>query len=148
MPTTATYLLPYPSLTDAPNVPADMQALADRLEVLLAANSALLVDTGWVAMSLSNGWVTFGGAFQTPRYRRLNGVVYVQGFIKSGTTADNTLIYTLPAGFRPAATVRKPSVMNSLTLGAWDVAVDGTIRAAGIVNATQSSFDFSFPADV
>ena len=34
MPTTPTWLLPYPSLTDTPDVPRDMQALANRIDLV------------------------------------------------------------------------------------------------------------------
>lgn len=39
MPTTALFALPYPALADAPNVPASIQALADRLAVVLNSQS-------------------------------------------------------------------------------------------------------------
>lgn len=62
----------------------------------------LVPDTGWITPTLLNGWVPFGGAYRGPAYRRLGGVVYIKGLIKSGTAAPGTAIFTLPAGFRPS----------------------------------------------
>jgi hypothetical protein len=42
MPTTANLLLPYPALTAAPNVPADLQAIADRIEAVFATGGAAM----------------------------------------------------------------------------------------------------------
>lgn len=62
----------------------------------------LVSDTGWFNLVVGNSWVSFGGAFVAPRYRRVNGQVYVQGTIKSGSTG---VIATLPVGCRPSATL-------------------------------------------
>lgn len=65
-----------------------------------------LTDSGWITATLTNSWVAFGTPYATPSYRILNGVVYLQGFAKSGTTTVGTTIFTLPAGYRPLATIR------------------------------------------
>jgi len=63
-----------------------------------AGLAAVIDDSGWAAPTLLNSWASFGGSLQTPRYRRINGYVHIEGIIKAGTI--NT-IFTLPVGFRP-----------------------------------------------
>jgi hypothetical protein len=63
----------------------------------------VIQDSGWVNLPLLNAFVNFGGANQTPRYRKKLGVVYVEGSIRAG--ANGTVIANLPAGYRPAATL-------------------------------------------
>lgn len=51
-------------------------------------------DTGWVDLTLTNGWSVQSG--RSPQVRRLNGVVYMQGHVTGGS---DTLIANLPNGF-------------------------------------------------
>lgn len=60
-------------------------------------SASTLDDTGWVAPTLTNSWVTADSL--TVGYRRVNGVVYLRGRIANGTSNS---AFTLPAGFRPA----------------------------------------------
>ncbi len=59
-------------------------------------------DTDWEPIQLLHGWVNYGGEFSTARYRRINGVVYVEGVIKDGSPIDADM-FTLPEGFRPVS---------------------------------------------
>lgn len=59
-------------------------------------------DTDWIAPSLQNSWVNYGGIHPNAGYRLKNGVVYIQGVIKSGTTTIGTVLFNIPAGYRPA----------------------------------------------
>lgn len=58
MPTTTNSLLPYPALSAAPNVPADIQALADRLEVLLAAAGRGKLSGGYAQAVTNQSGIT------------------------------------------------------------------------------------------
>lgn len=70
-----------------------------------------LGDTGWLDMTLINGWVNFDtgsasgpgvGAWQRQaQYRKINGVVYFRGVIRSGTIGSNPF-FVMPASFRCA----------------------------------------------
>lgn len=51
-------------------------------------------DTGWLTMTLDSG-ATVSNSY-TPKYRRLNGVVYLEGQVTMG----GSTIWTVPAGFR------------------------------------------------
>jgi hypothetical protein len=84
----------------------------------------------WIAPTLLNSWVDYGGGSQTARYRKLNGLVYVEGRIKNGTAVD---VCTLPVGYRPAA-ILAFATNTGTGAGAFaklDVLADGTINAQG-----------------
>ena len=58
-------------------------------------------STPWTAVTFQNGWVNYGGVYQTAQYRRVGDIVYLRGFIAGGTI--NAAAFTLLAGFRPPA---------------------------------------------
>ena len=60
------------------------------------------IDTGWVDLTLLNGWLNYGGVYPNAAYRMIGGVVYIRGLIKSGTVTNITPLATLPVGCRPA----------------------------------------------
>lgn len=96
-------------LLESLNLPASfIQLNADFVAVNNGGNTAIvsvngadvkLGDTGWANLTLVNGWVPFDAAGRTPRIRRLNGVVYMEGVAKNGVAGIMT---SLPVGFRPA----------------------------------------------
>jgi hypothetical protein len=88
---TGIYELPIAKITGS--------VLADQRAVVTS------VQTPWIAMApLTNGWVAYGAPYQTPRYRKIGDIVYVEGWMKSGTVGQ--VCYTLPVGFRPTATTQ------------------------------------------
>ena len=55
----------------------------------------------WIAPSLENSWVNFGGGYAEAGYcKDRDGVVHLKGFIKDGDTGLKA--FTLPVGYRPA----------------------------------------------
>mgnify|MGYP001812225096 CR=1 FL=1 len=74
----------------------------DGTEVMTVTPAGVSVDEeSWSAPSMSNSWVDYGSGFQTARYRKEhNGVVRIEGLIKSGTAGT---VFTLPTGYRPAS---------------------------------------------
>lgn len=106
----------------------------------------ILSDSNWVALPMSNSWINFGGgAYGNARYRRINGIVYVTGVVKSGTITPGVTIGTLPPGFRPAAYLMK-GIPISGGSGTVDITPAGLILA-GTVSATFTSLEFWFPAE-
>jgi hypothetical protein len=104
-------------------------------------------NTGWIAPTLLNSWVPYdGGAHSQPRYRRKNGVVYVQGLVKNGATS--AVFFVLPEGFRPAAgKLLFASVTDSATPGRVDVEVNGNVIHQVGGTAFFSLCNIVFPAD-
>lgn len=61
-------------------------------------------DSGWITPTLGAGWGDLGSGWQAARYRKLNGVVFVEGLILNSSGGGlTTTVFTLPAGYRPAA---------------------------------------------
>ena len=60
------------------------------------------VDTPWADMPMVNGWGNYGAPWETGMYRRVGGVVYMRGLIRTGgAQATQAVIFNLPVGFRP-----------------------------------------------
>lgn len=109
-------------------------------------------DTGWADLPIIGGGVTHGG--RRIRYRRLNGVVFLNvGALSNGWVA-NQHVGTLPSvpsglGFRPAASTSLDGAYPGL--GQFtEVTVDtgGVIRvtgASGAGTAVGLTFSGSFP---
>lgn len=76
--------------------------VAGLFSYLGGAWTPLADDTGWTVATLSNSWVSYdgGAVFEVPSYRRKNGLTFLKGIMKSGTTG--TTVLTLPAGMRPS----------------------------------------------
>ena len=59
-------------------------------------------DSGWINVTVfTNSWLSYGAGYE-PGYRKINGIVYLRGILKSGVIGSEA--FTLPAGFRPGAT--------------------------------------------
>lgn len=71
----------------------------------------------WHNQTLLNGWNTTGvGAFDPPgAMLHVDGTVRLRGVTVAGTKTDGTVIFTLPAGYRPAR--RKHIAVSSDTAG-------------------------------
>lgn len=100
----------------------------------------LVDDTGWMPLTLLNGWVGYGGNYGTsPQIRVRNQVVYIIGLIKSGTVTAGTDVAKLPPGIAPPVTIlTTPQVSPGTTPGRVDFLSDGTIEGpgSGNLNAT------------
>jgi hypothetical protein len=80
---------------------------------------------------LVNGWVSFA-AGNNPSASMNNNVVTLSGLIKSGTTANGTTLFTLPAGWRPRNTVEAFQV--STNTGAATTTATIYVNSTGVVN--------------
>lgn len=68
----------------------------------------------WIAPTLLNSWVNFGGGAETVGYYKDDlGIVRLRGLIKSGITTPNTILFALPSGYRPLFTVTGTTLSNS-----------------------------------
>jgi len=115
-------------------------------------NPSLVISDGWIENmdyiypSLQNGWSNYSssvGGFQRAAYwKDKNGTVFVVGMIRYGTTSttSGTVLFTLPAGYRPASehtfTCATSSTSNPARI---DVNPDGTIQGHGNLNTQWTS---------
>jgi hypothetical protein len=62
-----------------------------------------IVQEPWQNVTLQNGWVNYGTGYAAPQfYKDKEGVIHVKGLIQNGTTAQGTVLFNLPAGYRPS----------------------------------------------
>lgn len=89
------------------------------------ASSPFNLITAYTAVSnYQNSWVDFGGS-QPALYRRVQQRVVFRGAVKAGT--NNTIGFTMPAGFRPGITIFIP-VRTDGGLGWVTIAPNGDVR--------------------
>lgn len=109
--------------------------------------------SAWVADPLDTGWInaTYSGAWGTSnsmpvRYRRLDGVVYVEGEATGGTAAST--IFTLPAGFQPAIQLKR-AVVNADGTAYYRaiIATNGNVSVSNAGSSATPNLAFSFIAD-
>ncbi len=105
-------------------------------------------DTGWVNVSLLNGWVVYdnlygpsgySGLATAPLIRRKNGVVYLRGLIRSGTLG--TPVFQLPVGYRPSIKLLFSQIGDNNIINRYDVEAGGLVINAGGVSNVWSSLN-------
>jgi hypothetical protein len=96
------------------------------------------VDVPWIAPTLINSWVNYLVGYATAGYRKIGDIVYVRGMVKSGSPV-NSIIFTLPVGYRPVYNHLFASSSNDL-YGQARVMTDGTVYV-NVGSATWFSLD-------
>lgn len=87
-----------------------------------------IVQPNWIAPTLLNGWVNYGGVTEPAGYYLdSNGVVHIRGRVKDGTS---NIVCSLPAGYRPAYATYQPIISFD---GTAHIAVVGNVNTAGDV---------------
>ena len=78
---------------------------ADRMEIAMDVElTGKLLQEDRQTPTLLNNWVNYGAAYEVASYwKDKNGIVHIAGMIKGGTTTAETVIFTLPTGYRPRA---------------------------------------------
>jgi hypothetical protein len=94
-----------------------------------AAHGAL--TSGWTPLTLQNGWTNAPFHTSAAAVRTISGIVHFKGAIATGGT--NPVPFTLPAAFRPAATVEIQVDLCDATNGRLQIQRNGvvTVQAAG-----------------
>lgn len=91
------------------------------------------------APALLNSWINYADGFsQAQYYKDASDVVHLTGLIKNGLTADGTVIFTLPVGYRPALKEIFIVFISGGGFGRIDVNDNGNV-VAKVVNATYTS---------
>lgn len=85
---------------------ADCNTAIDNIETVISAIddtiSDITTDTGWINMTLNEGWSMYDYTTDKPQYRKIGNRVFFRGLVNA-TAAAGTQITTLPIGFRPSA---------------------------------------------
>lgn len=104
-------------------------------------------DSGWVALTLQNGWGNYPDAtWADAAVRRFGGIVFVKGLISGGTVTSGTVVTTLPDGYRPASGdgYHLPAVSND-ALTFKRVHPNGEITCGVGVSTTWLDISCCFP---
>ena len=91
----------------------------------------------WNTATLENSWVAYGSGRDTAKYiLDSDGYVHLKGTVKNGTIG--TVVFTLPAAYRPAYWKIFP-VVTGAAFGYCLIATNGQVTAAA-----GSNSDFTF----
>lgn len=84
----------------------------------------------WQVPGLNLGWIGLGGAWSNPRYRKArDGLVTIEGGMQHATASTDGVIFTLLAGFRPAADL----IFIGYSAGGpcrWNIYANGNVEVA------------------
>jgi hypothetical protein len=92
---------------------------------------------GWQTPALTSPWINYVGAggYTGARYRRYpDGDVGIEGVVASNAVAvgPTSNLFTLPAGFRPAAIVVAPVLTTGNAVRQLEVSAVGLVRLTGL----------------
>jgi len=98
---------------------------------IVAIEESILSPESWVAPTLLNSWVNYGGGYATAGYMKdALGFVHLKGMVKTGTIGQK--IFTLPVGYRPAE-------INIYAVASYALFGDVYINASGDVTPNVGS---------
>ena len=124
-----------------------------QVKVVLQDNSVtagkIETQQAWQTASLGNGWVNYGGTFATAAYMKDSlGFVHLKGAVKSGTTTVGTVLFTLPAGYRPAQDNYYPGISSTAgNSGSFQIAPNGGVLAISVNSGFFSFGNATFKAE-
>lgn len=111
-------------------------AIIDWIKALSPAG-ATVYDTGWISLTLTNGWVG-----SNPRVRRIGKTTYLGGKIWGGTLAVDAFV--VPTGMTPSTriTTELRRAVGGVTVGKIDISTTG---AAQVRESNSSTSSPGFP---
>lgn len=93
------------------------------------------------ASPFTNNWTNFGSGYANAAYwKDENGVVHLEGLIKSGTLG--VAAFVLPPGYRPSA-ARIFTTFSNNTVGAIQIQADGSVQPLAIGTASNASYSLN-----
>ena len=98
-------------------------------------------STTWQNLPLQNGWTHHQQYNNIQFSKTFDGVVYLRGSAHKGKTANETVIGTLPVGFRPTQTLFVSALNNSYTVATLGIYSNGNIVVKSNVDATWLNVD-------
>lgn len=112
-------------------------------------------DSSWIDITTFSNTTSSFDSNTTVRYRRKNGVVYLDGSIKGGTVqtnGTNYLLFTLPIGYRPNRRMcfpitRANTSLTTSTVGRIEIDLNGNVYGVNYSNLNNSLTGISFLID-
>jgi hypothetical protein len=102
----------------------------------------------WIAATLLNAWVPFGGANARPEYAKFSdGIVIVKGVIKGGVVATDTTLMVLPKGYRPKDRLIFPVYSNGKIGFVWVASTGEVGLDIAVIDNTSLAFNLIFQAE-
>lgn len=84
----------------------------------------------WIDLTITGDWEIFAFGWQTPRYRKIDNRVYLEGMIHRDVGLTGTAFATLPSGYRPTTPKVLATYANESSVYAFarlDVATSGVL---------------------
>lgn len=107
-----------------------MANIYDDIELLktqMAAVQTALADSGWIDLPLATGIAAHSTTNFPCRYRKIGNRVRVEGAVV-GITAVNTVVATLPEGFRPSKSFYNVTPANAGKTDTFNVRNNGELK--------------------
>ncbi len=93
-----------------------------------------LTSSAWIAPTLTNSWANLGSGFANAGYLKdPMGFVHLRGEVNGGI--NGSIIFTLPAGYRPAAATNLASINGASAFAYLQIAASGTVEAVNVSGA-------------
>lgn len=107
-------------------------------------NYVLAEDTGWITLTPAEAWTNAGGGANSIQYRKKNGFVEMSFEDENISVASNTIIATLPDGFRSKRRIY-PTIRNYDASVTASVAINtnGTIILSPTQKGAFGYFNFA-----
>jgi hypothetical protein len=119
------------------------------IQKITQAQQVAPVQQTWIVPTMLNGWVDYDPTVFNPTgyYKDDDGIVHLRGLVKTG--ALGTIIFTLPAGYRPAKQIICATIANN-QVHRLDVTNTGSVTTtAGMgTNAFLSIDNIHFRAEL
>ncbi len=122
-------------------------------------NELGIEDSGWknvIGTSVAGSAISTPTAGAAVRYRKKNGIVFISGNVKINKADGNTVLFTLPAGFRPGSMLYTVNTGTGNLMSRYFIATNGNVACEWVHKLTDGSdvtgtinwigIDVSFPA--
>lgn len=85
------------------------------------------VDTSWKEATLQNNWAHYVSYGKVQYSKSAEGMVFIQGSARSGTTQNNPVLFNLPYGYRPSHKTYITGLNNSLGIVVLHIETNGNV---------------------
>lgn len=85
---------------DVAELQTQMAAVQSDLTSMQSDIDTLANDSGWINLTLEDGWTMNDYTAEVPQYRKIGKIVMLRGLVNATAAADRK-VATLPEGFRP-----------------------------------------------